>query len=43
MNPKIIMMIKNDTYIPEHTYLLKNTGIFPLKIVRNKDVFVLQK
>ena len=39
MNPKIIMIINNDAYIPilpylrkapaEHTYLPKKTGIFP--------------
>ena len=27
----------------EHTYLPKKTGIFPVKTVRNQDVFVLQK
>ena len=27
----------------EHTYLPKKTGIFPVKIVRNYDVFGLQK
>ena len=27
----------------EQTYLPKKTGIFPVKIVRNWDVFVLQK
>ena len=26
----------------EHTYLPKKTGIFPVEIVRNHDVFVLQ-
>ena len=45
MNPKIIMIIKNDAYIPilpylreapgEHKYLPKKTIIFPVKIVRN--------
>ena len=45
MNLKIIMIIKNDAYIPilpylreapgEHTYLPKKTIIFPVKIVRN--------
>ena len=53
MNPKIIMIINNDAYIPilpylrkapaEHTYLPKKTGIFPIKIVRNLDAFVSQK
>ena len=47
------MIINNDAYIPilpylreapgEHTYLPKKTGIFPVKIVRNWDAFVLQK
>ena len=27
----------------ERTYLLKKSGIFPVKIVRNQDVFILQK
>ena len=27
----------------EHTHLPKKTRIFPVKIVRNEDVFVLQK
>ena len=27
----------------EHTYLPNKTGIFPVKIIRNYDVFVLQK
>ena len=45
MNPKIIMIINNDAYIPilpylqetpgEHTYLSEKTGIFPVKIARN--------
>ena len=45
MNPKIIMIINNDAFIPipsyiretpgEHTYLPKKTRIFPVKIVRN--------
>ena len=53
MNPKIIMILNNDAYIPllpylweapgEHTYLPKKTGIFPLKIVRNWYAFILQK
>ena len=53
MNPKIIMIINNDAYIPilpylrkapaEQTYLPKKTGIFPIKIVRNLDAFVSQK
>ena len=47
------MMINNDAYISvlpylrkapgEHTYLPKKTGISPVKIVRNQDVFGLQK
>ena len=27
----------------EHTYRPKKTGIFPVKIVRNQNAFVLQK
>ena len=27
----------------DYTYLRQKTGIFPLNIVRNKDVFVLQE
>ena len=46
-------MINNNAYIlilpylrqapGEHAYLAKKTGILPVKIVRNYNVFVLQK